>query len=373
MNLQSLIRPELWLAISNTYEVENYSHAVFDAFQYMSQVIREKSGLDGDGEKLVGAAFGGKTPLLRINKLQTETERDAQQGLVQILIGMYKGIRNPIVHEQIEDTKNTADAIIYFIDYLLSIIDKSQEPFTIPGFVSRVFDKYFVQSSEYAKLLVEEIPPKRRFDVLIEIYRRKQEGDGYNLSLVIKEILKLITEEQITQFLGIVSDELKTTQDDTIIKLILQVLPPELWKKLNKSARLRAENILLKSIKEGAARFQGSLIDDAGWLGIWARDFLHYFEHKIEVERTILKKLTGECFERKYVIYFFLNELPILFKESILNDNCIQALCKAVKECDYDHELEGYISKNYWLFPEDWQNFVKNELPDLDIEDDIPF
>jgi uncharacterized protein (TIGR02391 family) len=75
MNIKPLIRQELWLAISNTYEAENYSPAIVDAMHYLSDVIREKSGLDGDGNALVGAAFSGQSPVLRVNKLQTESER----------------------------------------------------------------------------------------------------------------------------------------------------------------------------------------------------------------------------------------------------------------------------------------------------------
>jgi len=175
-----------------------------------------------DGEQLVGKAFGGESPKLRINKLQTVTERDIQQGLLHILIGMYKGIRNPRSHDQIEDTKKSADAIIYFVDYILSIIDQSQESFTIPNFISRVFDEYFVQNIDYAKSLVDEIPPKKRFDVLVEIYHKKRDGDGKNISFVVKEILKVITEDQISQFLLIVSDELKITKDENVLKLVLQ-------------------------------------------------------------------------------------------------------------------------------------------------------
>jgi uncharacterized protein (TIGR02391 family) len=374
MNLQSLIRPELWTAISDTYEAGNYTHAIRDAFQYMTEIIREKSGLDGDGEKLVGAAFNEKHPILRINKLQTDTERDAQKGLQQILIGMYKGIRNPRSHEQIEDAKNTEDAIIYFIDYLLGIIDQSQEPFTIPNFISRVFDKYFVQTSKYTKLLVEEIPPKKRFDVLVEIYRKKQEEYGLNLALVVKEILKVISEEQTTQFLELVSDELKTTQDYTILGLILQILPPNLWKKLNKTARLRVENILIKSIDEGEANKHGDLVAERGRLGTSAKGFIKYFESKDDLQNVILKKLEqNDAYEKMYVYVFFLDELPDLFEDNFLERLCIEYLCDIVKEDISNFGFEERLIEAYRSFPEDWQNFVKNELPYLDMDDDLPF
>jgi len=89
MNLKTHIRPELWHTIANTYEAENYSHAILDAIHYLSDTLRAKSGVDGDGASLVGQALGGKAPRLRVNKLQTETERNVQKGLQQILRGLY--------------------------------------------------------------------------------------------------------------------------------------------------------------------------------------------------------------------------------------------------------------------------------------------
>src|ERR1700759_2453879 len=111
MNLQTHIKNNLWLAIQSTYEAGNYSHAVNDAMHYLSNVLRERTGVDGDGAALVGQALGGDSPRLRINKLQTETEKNEQKGIKSILRGMYQAIRNPRSHEQIEDKQEVADSI----------------------------------------------------------------------------------------------------------------------------------------------------------------------------------------------------------------------------------------------------------------------
>ena len=144
---------------------------------YFSNVLREKTGVDGDGATLVGQALGGDSPRLRINKLQSETERNEQRGIENILRGMYQAIRNPRSHEQIEDTQDTADAVIVFINYLLGIIEKSEEPFVMSRFIGRVFDPDFYKSQHYAELLVDEIPTNKRFDTLVAIYREKVNGD----------------------------------------------------------------------------------------------------------------------------------------------------------------------------------------------------
>lgn len=126
MDLKSHIKPELWNAICKTYEAENYSPAILDAMHYLSEILREKSGEDGDGARLVASVLGGDSPKLRLNNLQTETEKNIQRGILQILTGMYMAIRNPRSHEQANgDTVETANAIIYFINYLLKQIDNS--------------------------------------------------------------------------------------------------------------------------------------------------------------------------------------------------------------------------------------------------------
>lgn len=80
---------------------ENYFHAVFEATKSVSDKIREKADVDGDGSELVDRAFGiGKQgiPLLAFNTLQTETERSEHSGLMQLMKGMFGVFRNVTAH-----------------------------------------------------------------------------------------------------------------------------------------------------------------------------------------------------------------------------------------------------------------------------------
>jgi Protein of unknown function (Hypoth_ymh) len=54
MNLQTNISNHLWDAIASTYETGNYSHSVLEALHRLTTVLRERSGVDGDGASLVG-------------------------------------------------------------------------------------------------------------------------------------------------------------------------------------------------------------------------------------------------------------------------------------------------------------------------------
>jgi len=371
MNLNTHIKQELWLAVSSTYDSENYSHAILDAMHYLSNLLREKSGTDGDGSQLVGKILGGDSPILRVNKFQTISEKDIQRGLEHILRGLYIGIRNPRSHEQLEDSKETADAVIYFINFLIGILDKSKEPFTTQNFITRVFDEDFVRSQRYAELLVKEVPLSKRFDVLVEIYRRKQDGNGNNLGYVLKEILKELPEKEIKDFLLIVSEELKFFQKDIDIRIILQILPPELWPQVEEVARLRIENRLIKSIKDGQATFSGEVIQGNGALGTWAMHFLKHFQLQREVAYSIVEKFEKDESNHYYVFRFFMDALPMI--SDYHKNKCITNICKIIQQNEI---YKDKVYDKFWSFPEDWRNSMREIIPDifpLEPLDDIPF
>jgi uncharacterized protein (TIGR02391 family) len=94
---------------------ENYFHAVFEAMKSIAAKIRTISGLVSDGSDLVQEAFAlgkTKTPLLAINNLSTETDAGEQRGFVNLLIGLFGTIRNPLAHNsKIEWDMSEQDAL----------------------------------------------------------------------------------------------------------------------------------------------------------------------------------------------------------------------------------------------------------------------
>lgn len=329
---------------------------------HLSNVLRDKTGVDGDGAALVGQALGGDPPRLKINKLQTETDRNVQRGIEQILRGLYWAVRNPRSHEQIEDTKDKANAIVYFISYLLDIIAESEEPFTLPRFLERVFDPDFVSSSRYAELLVTDIPANKCLDTLIEIYLRRSEGDGLKLAYLVRAIIARLSVDQIGQFTKVVSDELIVTRDDACVITTLQLLPPSLWLSLSEASRLRIESKLLRSIKEGEAYSDSSRV--TGALGTWAGDFLPHFSNKDELARVFAEKLEhSDLDERRYVLRFFMGVLPAVVLNNWYAIRCISAICRAVRE----NEGEALDGIKDWIqqYPERWQRAFVTKLNDL--------
>ena len=125
-NIKDLLDERLWNYIKRHYVSENYSSAVLDGIQFIGDIIRDKSGLETDGNNLIEQAFGGNNPTISLNKLQTDTEKNIQKGVEHSLRGIYSAFRNPRSHTKYLDKEEDAYAILLFINHLLKIIDKSK-------------------------------------------------------------------------------------------------------------------------------------------------------------------------------------------------------------------------------------------------------
>lgn len=106
------IHPEVWKYCTAELMADDYFHAVLEAAKGLSHRIREVSGVDGDGAKLVDQVFLGERPLVRFNPLETESHRSEHRGFAALLKGCFAAIRNPLAHEpriHWEGEENAAD------------------------------------------------------------------------------------------------------------------------------------------------------------------------------------------------------------------------------------------------------------------------
>jgi hypothetical protein len=61
MNLETTLPPDMWAAIRVNYEKGDFTAAIQDCGYYISELLRQKSGADGDGVPLVGQVLGAQT------------------------------------------------------------------------------------------------------------------------------------------------------------------------------------------------------------------------------------------------------------------------------------------------------------------------
>ena len=106
------VHPDVLTHCKAEWLKENYFHAVFEATKSIASKIRAITGLTGDGASLIQTALGGQSPILAINHLKTDSDKSEQSGFLNLLIGIFGTVRNPLAHNpKIDWAMNEQDAL----------------------------------------------------------------------------------------------------------------------------------------------------------------------------------------------------------------------------------------------------------------------
>lgn len=334
MDIEDSLRPELWGAIADSYGRHDYTAAIRDAISLITSTLRDKTGLDGDGQELVGRALGfskSKPPLIAVNRLQTETERSIQIGLLETMKGIYSLIRNPRSHEKYDDDKKTADSIISFTDFLLGFLGESQQTFTPAGFLTLVTDPYFPNDSEYVEGLVAGIPVRKLYDTLVTVYRNRTWKQSDNYALVVKATLAKLADSQVSDFLQVVSSDLQHTTKEADISLVIKILPEDLWQRLDRLPRIRIEKALIGMLT-GAWYVPESGKTNSP-TSTWISSIAAQFLRKSELRATILAKLANDDFDHhNFVAQHLIDDFPHIFETKEQARLAARALAAALRK-----------------------------------------
>ena len=100
--------------------VRNASTLYISEVKNRSDQPKDKHGRELDGRKLMQEVFKVDNPILVLNSLKTQSEKDEQEGFMHLSIGTVVGIRNPKAHEL--DREDPYRALEYII--LISMLMK---------------------------------------------------------------------------------------------------------------------------------------------------------------------------------------------------------------------------------------------------------
>ena len=114
-------------ACRSLFRSEHYAEAVRMAFTYLDNMVREKSGhAEKDGADLMRFVFSADKPLLKLNDLETRSDRNEQQGYMQMLAGAMTAIRNPRSHEyDLTDRPEEALEKLVMANHFIRVLNKA--------------------------------------------------------------------------------------------------------------------------------------------------------------------------------------------------------------------------------------------------------
>ncbi len=93
---------------------------ISEATRVLENRIRSLSGVDQNTKDPVGAAFGGKDPVVKLSDHEKE-----RQGAVLLFKGTFQFIRNPFHHKIIPIDRERVIQLLGLVDYLLYLVDNA--------------------------------------------------------------------------------------------------------------------------------------------------------------------------------------------------------------------------------------------------------
>jgi len=104
-----------------------YALAVEEAFKCVNNMVKRKAGSGDDGANLMRTVFSANKPILHFNAFRTPSEKNQQQGYMDIFAGCMVGIRNPRAHEHsYMDEPHVAIEMLAWANHLVRMVSKAK-------------------------------------------------------------------------------------------------------------------------------------------------------------------------------------------------------------------------------------------------------
>lgn len=356
----------------------NYTDAILAAVKCLTEELRARSGIDDDGVSLVGKALGGKSPLIRINRLSNISEKDEQEGLQHLCRGVYLAIRNPRTHSiHYEDSEDFCVRVVLLVDTLLSYLSRQITDYDVASFISRVKDPYFVQQEDYAKALVSEIPQSHLIVAFEALFKEKQYLEAKTLFLICKALYQRMERAELERIAEIVGNELRQEDEEGRLIKLFHLIKPDMWLMLPTDVRHRAENIIIKSCNSGQYddSFGRMFFGDRGNLGTFASRFGRYFENRVALVEAISDRLSTDWYSQNYIGYYFLSSLPSFVLEEEEIEKVSEGLAYAAITNDA-RTLKSFLVAAIEKYPNTWHEplkkaFLKRRYDDPEYTDKL--
>jgi uncharacterized protein (TIGR02391 family) len=98
----SKLHPRIRKECESLFLGGHYSESILKAYTVIAVMVKEKTGIDKDGRALMSEVFSHKSPILHLNEMRNQSERDEQEGFMLLFMGAMVGIRNPKAHDLID-------------------------------------------------------------------------------------------------------------------------------------------------------------------------------------------------------------------------------------------------------------------------------
>lgn len=122
------VHPRIYALARPRFEAGFFGDAVEASFKEVNdavkRIVRDVDGRELDGAGLMTTAFSPQNPIIRLTNLTTDTDKNIQQGYMQIMAGSMTGIRNPKAHGNLNPDSTKALHLICLASLLMHKVDE---------------------------------------------------------------------------------------------------------------------------------------------------------------------------------------------------------------------------------------------------------
>ncbi len=105
----------------------HYANAVEDACKVLDMLVKMRTmRTDPSNTELMQLVFSPKTPILKFNEQQNDSEKSEQQGMMFLFAGAMLALRNPRAHGLVTDHPERAMEYLSFLSMLAKSLDRTQ-------------------------------------------------------------------------------------------------------------------------------------------------------------------------------------------------------------------------------------------------------
>jgi len=249
MNGDIKLKEVLQDSIATHYENKDYTEVVRDALLCLMNEIRKKSDLvDNDGIDLINKAFSENNPLIKINKLETTTDKNKHRGIMDLSKGLIEYFRNPMSHSKQEYSKKVADAILVLLDeVVLEEIVGSKSINSIDDWYLEITNEIFPNTERYAKNLVSNIPKNKYYELAVMLYKNRTNITKLK-DKIINELVNNLSKEEFKAYCEVIEKDLfgKINENDIISSI--KFISTNIWNNLSDLTKSKIEDIALEDI-----------------------------------------------------------------------------------------------------------------------------
>lgn len=126
------LHPKIQEHCRERFRSGQYADAILAAYKVVLNEVKNVANIHNlDGKQLVEKAFSLSNPIIKLNDLATQSDKDEQLGFMMLFSGAAVGIRNPKAHDLVvQEDKLKTLRYLTFASLLLERLDERKHPST---------------------------------------------------------------------------------------------------------------------------------------------------------------------------------------------------------------------------------------------------